>query len=111
MLREDEVFATKLALAGPWAHVPEVLVHRSLQHARLPDLARRFGVPWWQAHVANALECREILRSLRHVPLTPEQHRRATLAVGRMFVQRQRDMIARRARKVARMATGLGRSR
>jgi glycosyltransferase involved in cell wall biosynthesis len=110
MLREDEVFATKLALAGPWAHVPEVLVHRSMQHARLPDLARRFDVPWWQAHVANALQCREILRWLRHVPLTPEQHRRAAVAVGHMFVQRQRDMIARRARKVARTAIGLGRS-
>ncbi len=29
MIREDEVFATKLALAGPWGHVPEVLARRT----------------------------------------------------------------------------------
>jgi len=29
MLREDQVFAVKLALAGRWAHVPEVLARRS----------------------------------------------------------------------------------
>jgi glycosyltransferase involved in cell wall biosynthesis len=111
MLREDEVFATKLALAGPWAHVPEVLVHRSRQQARLPELAKRFDVPWWQAHVANTLQCREILRWLRQVPLTPEQHRRARVAVGRMFVGRQRRIMARRARKLAWMTTSLGRNR
>ncbi len=65
MLREDEVFATKLALAGPWGHVAEVLAHRNMRHERLPAVARRLGVPAWQAHVANTLQCREILRWMR----------------------------------------------
>src|SRR5262249_37716485 len=41
MLREDEVFAAKLALAGPWGHVPEVLAHRSWKHDRIGNVARR----------------------------------------------------------------------
>jgi glycosyltransferase involved in cell wall biosynthesis len=109
MLREDEVFATKLALAGPWAHVPEVLVHRSMKHARLPDLAKGFDVPWWHAHVATALECREILRWLRHVRLAPEQHRQAQVAVCQMFLRRQRDTMTRRVRKLAWITTDRGR--
>ena len=53
MLREDEVFATKLALAGPWGHVPEVLAHRNWKHERLPEIARRLDVPAWQARFAT----------------------------------------------------------
>jgi glycosyltransferase involved in cell wall biosynthesis len=109
MLKEDEVFATKLALAGPWAHVPEVLVERRTRTDSLPDIARRLDVPVWHAQVATALECREILRWLRHVPLTPEQHRQARAAVGHMFIRRQRRTTAHRSRKLVRLATGSGR--
>src|SRR5581483_9653265 len=35
MLREDEVFATKLALAGPWGHLPEVLARRVWKHEKI----------------------------------------------------------------------------
>ena len=44
-LRGDEVLAAKLALAGPWGHVPEVLGHRHWQAERLPQLARKLGLP------------------------------------------------------------------
>jgi glycosyltransferase involved in cell wall biosynthesis len=103
MLREDEVFATRLALAGPWGHVPEVLVRRHWKAERLPALARRLGVPAWQAHVANALQCREILRCLRDVELTPPQRRRAWAAVAAMYLRRQRRDAARRGRHLMRV--------
>ena len=45
MLREDEVFATKLALAGPWRHVPEVLARRNWRRERIGRVAARLGVP------------------------------------------------------------------
>ena len=31
MLREDQLYSTKLALAGPWAHVPELLANRHIR--------------------------------------------------------------------------------
>jgi glycosyltransferase involved in cell wall biosynthesis len=111
MLREDEVFATKLALAGPWAHVPEVLAHRNWKHERLPEIARRLDVPVWHARFATGLQCREMLRWLRVTDLTEEQRRRARGAVLRMYAGRQRLVAARRTRKVMRMASGLVPSR
>jgi hypothetical protein len=48
MIREDEVFAAKLALLGPWSHVPEVLAHRHLATAPLSALTGRLDVPAWQ---------------------------------------------------------------
>jgi glycosyltransferase involved in cell wall biosynthesis len=107
MLREDEVFATKLALAGPWGHVPEVLGHRNWKHETPSIIARRLDVPAWQARFATTLQCREMLRWLDETDLTPEQKGRARAAVYRMYVVRQRRVAARRTRKLARIATGL----
>ncbi|WP_182898248.1 glycosyltransferase family 2 protein [Microbispora sp. H10830] len=107
MLREDEVFAAKLALAGPWGHVAEVLGHRNWKHETMPVLARRLGVPSWQAHFATTLQCREMLRWLKQAPLTPEQRARARAAVYRMYARRQRRVAVRRGRKAARLVTGL----
>jgi glycosyltransferase involved in cell wall biosynthesis len=104
MVKEDEVFATKLALAGPWGHVPEVLAHRNTRTERLGDVVRRLGVPSWQAHLAGTLQCREILRWLPLAGLTPEQHRAARAAVGRMYLRRQKRTYVHRSRKLARMA-------
>ena len=104
MLREDEVFATKLALAGPWGHVPAVLAQRGWKTARIGTLARRLGVPSWQSHFANTLECREMLRWLPHAGLTPEQERRARRTVYRMYLRRQRRTLAHRSRKLLRLA-------
>jgi glycosyltransferase involved in cell wall biosynthesis len=104
MLREDEVFATKLALAGPWGHVPEVLGHRNWKTESPAILARRLGVPSWQAHVSSTLQCREILGWLAEAGLTAEQRREARAAVYRMYVRREKRTVSRRSRKLVRLA-------
>jgi glycosyltransferase involved in cell wall biosynthesis len=100
ILHEDEVFATKLALAGPWRHIPEILAQRGWEPARIGRTAARLGVPAWQSRFANTLMCREILRWLSHVELSDEQRGRARRAVYRMYVQRQWLVIRRRSRKL-----------
>nr|BFE85738.1 hypothetical protein GCM10020093_083390 [Planobispora longispora] len=70
MLREDEVLAIKLALAGPWGHVPEILSHRNVHHRRLPALVPHLGVPRWTARFATTLQYREILNWLPQAGLT-----------------------------------------
>ncbi|MFF5210349.1 glycosyltransferase family 2 protein [Streptosporangium sp. NPDC000396] len=106
MLREDEVFATKLALAGPWGHVPEVLAHRHWKHERIGVVGRRLGVPAWQAHFSSTLQYLEILRWLRDADLTEGQRRRARAAAHRMYARRQRRTLSHRSRKLVRLATG-----
>ncbi|MBN1172848.1 MAG: glycosyltransferase family 2 protein [Micromonosporaceae bacterium] len=106
MLREDEVFATKLALAGPWGHVPRVLAHRYWKHERISTVARRLGVPAWRSHLATTLQCREILSWLRTAELGAEQRRRARAAVYQMYLRRQRRTIAHRSRKFFRVLAG-----
>ncbi|MFO7250324.1 MAG: glycosyltransferase family 2 protein [Actinomycetes bacterium] len=104
MLREDEVFACKLALAGPWGHVPEVLAHRHWKLERIGVVARRLGVPAWRSHFSNTLQFRELLGWIRTADLTPEQRRRARAAICRMYARRQRRQLAHRTRKVLRLA-------
>jgi glycosyltransferase involved in cell wall biosynthesis len=105
MLREDEVFATKLALAGPWGHVGEVLAHRVWKHEPTSVIGPRLEVPAWQWRFATTLQVREILRWLRVVNLTDEQRRRAKAEVYRMYVTRESIVAKRRARKLVKMAT------
>jgi glycosyltransferase involved in cell wall biosynthesis len=109
MLREDEVFAAKLALAGPWGYVPEVLGHRHWKHESISVLARRLDVPAWQAHFATTLQCREMLRWVSDPARTPEltdrQRRQARAAVRAMWLRRQQRVAARRTRKLVRLAT------
>jgi glycosyltransferase involved in cell wall biosynthesis len=107
MLREDEVFATKLALAGPWGHVPEILAHRNTRNTRITEVARFLGVPSWQAHFSSTLQCREILQWLQECGLTEPQRRQARAALGHMYFHRQRKTAAHRSRKLARIARGL----
>lgn len=106
MLREDEVFAAKLALTGPWGHVPEVLGQRNLTYATPPALARKLDVPSWQAHCATTLECREMLRELDRHDLDSEQRRSARLAVARLYARRQQDLATRVGRRLARTLHG-----
>jgi glycosyltransferase involved in cell wall biosynthesis len=96
MLREDQVFATKLALAGPWAHVREVLGRRNWKDEPRSILARRLEVPSWQAHFATLLQCKEMLRWLDHCDLDQHQRRKARLAVVRMYTRRQKMVVTRR---------------
>lgn len=105
MLKEDEVFATKLALAGPWTHIPEVLAHRNWRSERLSAVARRLDVPVWHARCANTLQILEILRWLPSAGLTPAQVADARAAVLRMYARRQSVVLRRRSRKVVRLLT------
>lgn len=105
MLREDEVFATKLALAGPWGHVPEVLAHRNWKHESASVIGARLGVPSWQWRFATTLQVREMLRWVRDAELTDDQRRRARAEIYRMYVTRESIVAKRRARKLVKMAT------
>jgi glycosyltransferase involved in cell wall biosynthesis len=105
MLREDEVFAVKLALAGPWGHVPEVLARRGWQPDRMKNIARRLDVPTWQTHVSTTLQCAELLRWLRRADLNPDQRAQARSAVYRMYARRQVRTVRHRSRKLLRFAT------
>ena len=102
MLREDEVFAAKLALAGPWGHVPLVLAGRHTNVQRLSQVASGLGVPGWQAHMATTLQCRETLRWIGQSELADNQKRQARAAVRRMYIRRQARTYAHRGRKLGR---------
>jgi glycosyltransferase involved in cell wall biosynthesis len=104
MIREDEVFAARLALGGPWGHVPLILAGRNTKVDRLPQVARRLGVPGWQAHMATTLQCREIMRWVDQSGLRDDQKRQARAAVRRMYIRRQARTYAHRGRKLGRMA-------
>ena len=107
MLREDEVFAAKLALAGPWRHIPEVLAQRHWKRERIGTIAGRLGVPSWQSHFSNTLQCRELLSWAGEAPgLTPEQRRQAKSAIYRMYLRRQQRTVSHKSRKLARLAIG-----
>jgi glycosyltransferase involved in cell wall biosynthesis len=102
MLFEDQVFAARLALAGPFGHLDEVLSYRrSKPFPRTAATARQFGVPVWQAKIATTLECRELVAAVREAPLDPGERRQATAAVARMFLRRQQLTASRRSRKLA----------
>lgn len=102
MLFEDQVFAARLALAGPFGHVGEVLSYRrAAPFEHLPATATKLGVPRWRAKVATALQCRELLTALGEADLAPGERRQASAAVAGMFVRRQRLAAVRRTRKLA----------
>src|SRR5690606_17721281 len=101
MLFEDQVLAARLALAGPFGHVAEILSYRRTSPYPRPAVtATRLGVPRWQARVATTLQCRELLRAVREADLGPGDRRRAQRAVARMFVRRHRVTAARRSRRL-----------
>jgi glycosyltransferase involved in cell wall biosynthesis len=97
MLRGDEVFAAKVAVAGPWAHIPETLAHRHWNGLRGAQLTRLLEVPSWQLRAKTLLQCRELLCYLNQVDLTPAQRRRARADVLRLYVRRHRRTVAHRS--------------
>jgi glycosyltransferase involved in cell wall biosynthesis len=102
MLFEDQVFAARLALAGPFGHLDEVLSYRrSKPFARAAATARRLGVPVWQAKLATTMQCRELLVAVREAELATGERRQASAAVARMFLRRQRLTVSHRSRKLA----------
>jgi glycosyltransferase involved in cell wall biosynthesis len=104
MLNDDQIFATKAAVAGRWGHVPEVLGRRSFRFDRPSVLARKLDVPSWQAHCANTLQCIEMLRWLGNCELDEGERRRARIAVARFYLQRQQIVVDRRGRKLLHLA-------
>jgi glycosyltransferase involved in cell wall biosynthesis len=101
MLFEDQILAARLALAGPFGHVPEVLSYRRARpFPRLAATADKLGVPRWQARMATALQCRELLAAVQEARLSPYERRRARVAVGRMFLRRRQVTATRRARQL-----------
>lgn len=108
MLAEDQIFAAKLALAGPWCHLPEVLAERRWRAEARQLLARRLDVPTWQVRAATVLQCRELLRWVRDdAPLDPAQRRRARAALARFYLTRHQRTALRRGRRLAGVATAL----
>jgi glycosyltransferase involved in cell wall biosynthesis len=106
MLREDEVFATKLALSGPWGHVPEVLATRGWSYDGGRAIARRLDVPQWNAYISWALQVQELRRVIRASDLDAEQRRRARAAVQGLYVTRHRRRVDRAWRKIGRLRSG-----
>lgn len=103
MLREDEVFAARMALVGPWGHIPEVLAHREWSFQPLPSLARMLDVPLWESRLATVIESRELWHTLQEVDLTQGQLWRARGAIGRLSARRVTRAAERAARKIARV--------
>jgi glycosyltransferase involved in cell wall biosynthesis len=95
-LRGDQVFAARLALAGPWAHVNEVLAHRSWPDETRSVLAERLGVPAWNARLATALEARELLGVIAEAPLTADERRAAHRSVARWYLGWHRRRVVNR---------------
>jgi glycosyltransferase involved in cell wall biosynthesis len=106
MLHEDEIFAGKLALAGPWGHVPELLAHRHWNDDSVVRLGRMLGVPRWQWRMRNALQARETAGYVNGLPgLSDEQRRQILAANRRMYLARQWKLVRRRSKKLVRLAT------
>jgi glycosyltransferase involved in cell wall biosynthesis len=106
MLHEDEIFAGKLALAGPWAHVPEVLAHRHWNDDSVSRLGHMLGVPRWQWRMRNALQARESAAYVSDLQdLTAEQRRQIQASIRKMYVARQWKLVRRRSKKLVRLAT------
>jgi hypothetical protein len=107
MLFEDQIFAAKLALTGPFGRLDEVLsCRRSKPLTRLPALADRLGVPAWNARVATTLQCRELLRTIAEAELTPSERRNARRSIAHFFLRRQARTGVHRSRKIVRLANG-----
>lgn len=104
MLREDQVFVARLALEGPWGHVPEPLARRTRDEGTASGYARLLGVPAWRRHVRVLLQCRELAHWVGRSSLDPAQQRRARAEIVR-FYGRSKSATARRAiAKVQRVA-------
>lgn len=100
MLRGDEVYAAKLALAGPWAHIPVILGSRHWTDPSASDIAALLEVPRWKVPVRALLAARAMLTAVDATPLRGAEARRAKAAVRRFYVRRHWSTIARRGRRV-----------
>jgi glycosyltransferase involved in cell wall biosynthesis len=104
ILREDEVFAARLALAGPWGHVAAPLARRHRSEVPATRLACLLGVPSWHRHAAEVLQCRELLHWIGQSSLDPAQRHRARAEVLRLYARRKRNEARRGVAKLERVA-------
>jgi hypothetical protein len=81
MMREDQLLAAKLALAGPWGHVPDALLTLSVKHETRPELTRRLGLPAWQGRFTTAFQTTQLWRVVSAAGLPAPDRWRAHAAV------------------------------
>jgi glycosyltransferase involved in cell wall biosynthesis len=104
MLREDQIFAARLALAGPWGHVAAPLAGRPRVEGTASYLAGLLGVPGWHRHVRILLQCQELSRWVERSSLDPEQRRRARAEILRFYGRGKRITARRGVAKLERLA-------
>jgi glycosyltransferase involved in cell wall biosynthesis len=103
MLREDQVFAARLALAGPWGHEAAPLARRPRQESTAASLAGLLGVPAWKRHVRILLQCQELAHWVESSSLTSEQRRRAHAEIMRFYGRGKRIKARRGVAKLERL--------
>ena len=104
MFREDQVFAARLALAGPWGHVAAPLATRRRQDGRPSEVVSLLGIPAWRSHVRALLQCQELLRWVTASPLDPVQRRRARAEILAFYARGKRNSARRGAAKIDALA-------
>jgi glycosyltransferase involved in cell wall biosynthesis len=107
VLKGDEVYAARLALAGPWGYVPELLGQRNWNMVMPTRLAKVLEVPPSHARIMYLIQTRLLLKVVGQSTLTPAQRRRAQLAAIRLYGRRHRVSSIRRGRKLLSRA-GIG---
>jgi glycosyltransferase involved in cell wall biosynthesis len=100
MLRGDEVYATKLALTGPWGHVPEILGSRQRGTPAVSRLVTLLEVPWWHSRVRGIIEARRMLEVVGRAKLTPSDTASAKAAVRFFYFRRHWVTLRRRGSKL-----------
>jgi glycosyltransferase involved in cell wall biosynthesis len=105
MLREDENFAARLALAGPWGHVPMPLARRHRSEVPTAELVHLLGVPSWQPLAMDVLQCQDLFKWITRSSLDPAQRRRASAEVLRLYARRKRNTVRRGVAKLDRMVS------
>ncbi len=104
MMREDQIFAARLALAGPWGHVAAPLAGRGREEDTALQVARLLGVPAWRRHVRVLLQCRELSHWIEQSSLDPAQRRRARAEVLHFYARGKWNTARRRLAKLERIA-------
>jgi glycosyltransferase involved in cell wall biosynthesis len=105
ILREDETFAARLALAGPWGHVPLPLARRHRSEVSTTALVHLLGVPSWHRHAMDVLQCQDLLEWIAGSSLDTAQYRRARAEVLRMYARRKRNQMRRGVAKLERLVS------
>ena len=100
ILREDENYAARLALAGPWGHVPFPLARRQRSQVPAAQVVHLLGVPSWHRHAMDLLQCQDLLDLIARSSLDARQRRSARAEVLTMYARRKRNKVRRGVAKV-----------